>query len=451
DPIPRVILIGSISIEVPIASKVGAAAVSSPIGVLELDTHSSTEADPSKSSLPPVFVAPMVLPFLCSDDSELGDEMPERHVSPAPHDAILTSGPCSALTARKSVRPLPSHHLALRYISHHLDCFTSGSSSNHSSSDHSSSRYFTSDHSSSGHSILGHFVSEHTQPVTTIADSSTPLRFVYPPSSIGDSSSESFTGPSQKRCRSLAATVTSYIHALRALVPSCADLLPPHKRFGDAILLKDSDEEDIDRHVDVRVDVEEEDKGEVESSDRGTMKVVVDVVIRIDIPDDMLMPDAAERLEHVEEVASLKRSNARLQGTLKMESARADWFWRRISFMESELRQIRGFRYYDRMRFKNIYNDDNENVGGNGNGNYGGNRDENGRGNGNRKEGENRNGNPNRNDRGAIPISCADRSLMSSAFSALLDVIPSTLDFSYVVELANGRVAEPILCLEATH
>ncbi|GKB22274.1 putative reverse transcriptase domain-containing protein [Tanacetum coccineum] len=36
----------------------------------------------------------------------------------------------------------------------------------------------------------------------------------------------------------------------------------------------------------------------------------------------------------------------------------------------------------------------------------------------------------------------ADRSFVSSTFSALLDVIPSTLDVSYVVKLADERVAE---------
>nr|GFB49787.1 hypothetical protein [Tanacetum cinerariifolium] len=34
----------------------------------------------------------------------------------------------------------------------------------------------------------------------------------------------------------------------------------------------------------------------------------------------------------------------------------------------------------------------------------------------------------------------ADRSFMSSTFSALLDVAPSTLDTSYAIELADGRV-----------
>ncbi|GKD40047.1 hypothetical protein Tco_1260254, partial [Tanacetum coccineum] len=103
----------------------------------------------------------MVLPFLCSDDSESDTEIPERHVSPTPHDVMLTrwrsrvasrssspttstpeiptalilpapyamedipigrlyhthpGGPCRTLTTRKSVRPLPSHRLALRTL-----------------------------------------------------------------------------------------------------------------------------------------------------------------------------------------------------------------------------------------------------------------------------------------------------------------------------------------------
>ncbi|GJR86200.1 hypothetical protein Tco_0210211 [Tanacetum coccineum] len=35
-----------------------------------------------------------------------------------------------------------------------------------------------------------------------------------------------------------------------------------------------------------------------------------------------------------------------------------------------------------------------------------------------------------------------DRSFVSSTFSALLDVAPSTLDTSYAVKLANGRISE---------
>ncbi|GJR44153.1 hypothetical protein Tco_1312256 [Tanacetum coccineum] len=243
----------SIPAEVPVAPEVGAAAVAIPAGVLELDTHSSLEVDPSKSSPPPVSVAPMVLPFLCSDDSKSDTKIPEWHVSPTSHDVMLTrwrsrvasrsSSPTTstleiptapilptpsdivapsseALTTRKSVRPLPSHHLTLRYTSHHLDHFTFESSSSYSSSDHS--------------------LSGHTPPDTIDADSSTPERFVH--RSLA------------RTPRSPAAIVTSFIHATRALVPSRADLLPPRKRFKDSSSPEDSVEEDID--TDVLEDIE---------------------------------------------------------------------------------------------------------------------------------------------------------------------------------------------------
>ncbi|GJS40075.1 hypothetical protein Tco_0565118 [Tanacetum coccineum] len=157
---PRVILIGSIFVEVSVAPEVRAAGVASPARVLELDTHSSLEAYPLESSPPPVSVAPMVSPFLCLDDSESDTEIPKRHVSPTtstleiptapilPPSSVVVAllsefplapvvappeirrrrailirpgedipigrlyrthpgGPCRALTMRKSIRPLP--------------------------------------------------------------------------------------------------------------------------------------------------------------------------------------------------------------------------------------------------------------------------------------------------------------------------------------------------------
>ncbi|GJV20834.1 putative reverse transcriptase domain-containing protein [Tanacetum coccineum] len=163
-----------------------------------------------------------------------------------------------------------------------------------------------------------------------------------------------------------AATVTSSIHDTRALVPSRVDLLPPRKRFRDSISPKDSVEEDIE--TDVLADIK---------ADPTTVEVAVDrvdVVTGIDIPDGMLMPDVriediktgqrelearsliadGERASLLDQVASLERNNARLRGTMMMERARADRFWRRVRFMESELRQIRRFRYYDRMQFRRL-------------------------------------------------------------------------------------------------
>nr|GEV73492.1 hypothetical protein [Tanacetum cinerariifolium] len=274
---------------------------------LESDTKIPERHVLPTTSTPEILTAPILpaSPAIVAPSSEFS----LAHTHPG--------GPCKALTARKSVRHLPSHHLALRYTSHHLDRFTFGSSSGHSSSDHSSSM-----HSSSGHSL-----SRHTPPDTIDVDLSTPLAraprcceaylhwrsallsTIYPPTrsdlSAEDSSSVSSARLSRKRCRSLAAIVTLSIHSTRALVPSCADLLPPRKRFGDSISPVDSVEEDIDTDVleDIKDDattVEDEVEDEVKSSDKCTIEVGVDMDTGIDIPDGMLMPDIVERLEQVE-------------------------------------------------------------------------------------------------------------------------------------------------------
>nr|GFA48811.1 hypothetical protein [Tanacetum cinerariifolium] len=181
-------------------------------------------------------------------EPESDTEMPEKHVSPTPHDVMLTR------------------------------------------------------HSTSGHSLSG-----HASPDTTIANSSTLPRFVYPSLARTLQCSEVYLcwRPSHKRCRSPATIVTSSIHDTRGLVHSHADLLLPCKRFRDSISLEDSVEEDIDAYemadikadatavevvvdrdveaevdacigieVDVRINVEDE----VESNDRSTIDVRVDVV-----------------------------------------------------------------------------------------------------------------------------------------------------------------------------
>nr|GFC24934.1 hypothetical protein [Tanacetum cinerariifolium] len=63
---------------------------------------------------------------------------------------------------------------------------------------------------------------------------------------------------------------------------------------------------------------------------------------------------SGERIGLLDRVASLERSNARLRGTLRMASARVDRFRRCMSFMAGELRQIRRFRYYNRMQFRRL-------------------------------------------------------------------------------------------------
>nr|GFC81186.1 hypothetical protein [Tanacetum cinerariifolium] len=106
---------------------------------------------------------------------------------------------------------------------------------------------------------------------------------------------------------------------------------PSRKKFRDSYSLKDSIEEDINANVlayinvdaavaeattamdvEARIDAsigievgvkgEDEDKHVADYSNRGTIEVGVDMVVRIDTSFGMLMPDAVERLEQVDEV-----------------------------------------------------------------------------------------------------------------------------------------------------
>nr|GFA77406.1 hypothetical protein [Tanacetum cinerariifolium] len=288
----------------------------------------------------------------------------------------------------------------------------SHSSSNHSSSGHSISGHSLSRHASpdtivADSSTPRRFV--HPSLARTLRCSEAYLHWrsallstMYPPttseSSAGDSSFESSAGPSYKRCR-----FRDYISSEDSVEEDIdMDVLEDIEADAMAVeVVVDRDvvtgvDVGIGMKVDVGVDVEDEVEDELEFSDRGTIEVGVDVVAGIDIPDGMLMPGDMEHLEHVEEgfqdlyehvieislqriediemrqrelearsliaggersslldqVTSLERSNARLRGTMMMKRERADRFRRRVSFMESELRQIRRFRYYDRMRYR---------------------------------------------------------------------------------------------------
>nr|GEW26770.1 reverse transcriptase domain-containing protein [Tanacetum cinerariifolium] len=287
-----------------------------PVGVLDLvDYLSSSDFDPSEDFLPPVPDLPLVSPLGSSSHDTLAPSSkfplapivasPGIRRRPAtlirPGETIpfgrlyrtYSNGPRKLLTTRKRFGPIPARRLAWR-------------------------RRFI-----------------HPSLAKTPRCSKAYLRWrsallstMYPPttseSSVEESSFESPAGPSRKRCRSPAAIVISPVRSARVLVPSHANLLPPHKRFRDSISLEDSVEEDINTDVsedieadtttvevavdrdadagidadigmeiDVGIDVEDE----VESSDIGTIEFRVDMDAGINIPDGMLMPDTMERLE----------------------------------------------------------------------------------------------------------------------------------------------------------
>ncbi|GJS14706.1 putative reverse transcriptase domain-containing protein [Tanacetum coccineum] len=332
-------------------------AIASPAGVLKLDTHSSSEADLLDSSLPPVQVAPMVSPFLYLDDSESDIEMLGRHVSSTPHDAMLARWR-NRVASRSSSPVIP----------------------------------------------LNQSLSRHTSPDTTIVDSSTPSRFVYPPPTrnlqAGNSSSESSVGPSRKRCRSPTTAVPSFIPALGALVPTRADLLLPRNRFRDSYSSEDNVKEDID--ADVLVDIEA-DATVVEVAADIDVEAGVDTGIGIEIGDDIEDEDEGEA-----------ESNNRWLRRLYMIFMGMLWRYLFIGEEQHEtsrlrLRRLEAFAaglwvfslpmfvctiHGARRTVKGIM--ENRNSKGNG--------DRNGGGNGNRNRGGNGNGNSNRNDRGVMPV-----------------------------------------------
>ncbi|GKB26210.1 hypothetical protein Tco_0865611, partial [Tanacetum coccineum] len=388
--ISRVILFGSIPIEVhvvpadlPITPEVGAADVALPVGMEE-----QIASQPSSS----------------------------------PSAVIITTTYTSGFD-RKEDGWTDFSSLALRYTSHYLDRFTSGSSSDHSSLDRSPVYHF-----SFGHSTLDQTLYGHTSPVTLHLLIHLHLSLVYYPppartsrgteafcrwraaqlstmyplttseSSAGDSSSESSAGPSRKKCR-----------------------------FRDSYSSEDSIEEDIDADVladieadagvddgismEVSVEVvsEDDEEYEAESSTRGTVEIGMNRVIEPVVAEDIAEPTSenyhdlasvdgsrevmqmgldvamqelynhmheilvdrimeieaghrqlevesliasGERAGLLDRVVSLERSNTRLRDTLRMESVRVDGFRRRMGYMEDEFRQIRMFRYNDRLRFR---------------------------------------------------------------------------------------------------
>nr|GEY32131.1 hypothetical protein [Tanacetum cinerariifolium] len=276
----RVILIGSISVEVSIATELEAAAVASPArSDTEIpERHVSPTSSTSEILTDPILTAPSAIVAPSSEFplalvvASLG--IRRRRAIPIQPRKDIPIGrlyrthpgrPCKALTVRKSVRPLPSHRLALSEV---YLCWRSA-----------------------------------------------PLSTMYPLTtfeSLAGDSSKSSAGSSCKRCKSPAAT-----------------------RFRDSISPEDSVEEDIDTdmledieaddtaievavdrdveagintYIDMEVDVEDE----VKSSDRGTMKRIEDIETGQRELEVRSMIAGGERAGLLVQVTSLKWNNTRL-------------------------------------------------------------------------------------------------------------------------------------------
>ncbi|GKA72003.1 hypothetical protein Tco_0778219 [Tanacetum coccineum] len=131
-----------------------------------------------------------------------------------------------------------------------------------------------------------------------------------------------------------------------------------------------------DRGIDARVVVEAIDREEIETGVRGPVEVRVDRVTHPVVADDIPEPaqeGAVEAIESVqrdqghrivatgqqsadmlERIVELERDNTRLRDMIDVASQRVAQSQRRELRVQREMRQIRRFRFYDRMRIARL-------------------------------------------------------------------------------------------------
>ncbi|GJU00365.1 hypothetical protein Tco_1110703 [Tanacetum coccineum] len=270
--------------------------VASPTGLCGLVPYSSSDSDSPDEMSSPEHISPLpaISPFLCIDSSEAPDSS-DGPPSQDPYVATVASilirpgeaipfgrpyrtylnEPRKLLTARKRVGPLPARRLTCRRVSprssdHHL---SSSSSSSDSSPVHSSG--LDAPDQAHSRSSIRDIPPRLCYPPRRAPRRSeafrcwcaAPLSTLYPPTTSESSSEDSserplhssshFARPSRKRCRSLVDSVPSSTPVMGSLAPTCADLLPPRKRFRDSYSSEASIEEDTEIDpIETEVDME---------------------------------------------------------------------------------------------------------------------------------------------------------------------------------------------------
>ncbi|GKC51929.1 hypothetical protein Tco_1074674 [Tanacetum coccineum] len=340
-PARRVILFGTIPTTIPDTTPV----------ITPLDTQTDTpDDDTTNSDTPDTPPSP-------THDSASTWDWPIPHGRPYRYHL---NGPVHMITARKRVRPLPTHRLVVRHSADHSSSYLSSEESSDFHSDASSD-------SSSRHSL-----SDHSSPD-------------LPSTSVG---------PSRKRRRSPMTSVPTLPLVSRGLSPVHADLIPSPKRVKDSGYLTDVEvhpreislrddaivrvsdephfEQDIDpeiqaeideciayadalrdRGIDARVVVEAVDQDETETGVRGLVEEgAIEVTYETlgDLVQRFHDHTQAIPVHHMQAIEGLERDNKRLRGTMSVESQRVDRLQRGMSRMQRELRQMRQLQFYDRVR-----------------------------------------------------------------------------------------------------
>ncbi|GJU20132.1 hypothetical protein Tco_1153474 [Tanacetum coccineum] len=268
------------------------------------DTKFDPSEDPSSDHIPPLLTTS---PFLSSIDDSSDSDIPDIPPSPT-HGTPFTETTLSTrrsptafgalrrrvhmMTARKRVRPLPTHRLAMRHLVDYSssDHFSSDDSSRDSSSSSSSESSLDSSMDVLSDSASSYFSSDHSLP--TPSSGMRPshhlcslVQSVHRSSAISErpSHDSSSTSLSRKRSRSPDASVSLSSPTLGALSYERADLLPSPKRIRSPETATDLEgclEDSFEPYVpkEARLGVDFKDESSEPSRSRGTdLEMDVDV------------------------------------------------------------------------------------------------------------------------------------------------------------------------------
>ncbi|GJS19921.1 hypothetical protein Tco_0448553 [Tanacetum coccineum] len=375
-------------------------------------TDNSLDSDTPNTSPSPTYGTPFTETTLSTQRSPIASgALRHRVMVLAPGQSIPLGRPyryhlnglVHLMTVRKRVRPLPTHRLAVRHSVDYssLDHFSSDDSlgdSSLSSSSESSLNSFA--------DALSNSASSCSYLITSFITSIT----------IGPSHDSSSASPSRKRSRSPVASVPLSSPTLRALSYAHVDLLPSPKRIRRSesatdlkgcsddsfepyiprevrlgVDFKDESSDpsrsrgtDLDmdadvvrnRGIDARVLVEAIDRDEIETGMKGPVEVRVDkdthpvrfhdhteeiLVHCIQVIEGvqrdqghMTVATGQQSVDMLERIQELERDNRILRDIMDVESQRVTRFWRRKLRVQRELRQIRRFRFYDRIRIARL-------------------------------------------------------------------------------------------------
>nr|GEU97754.1 hypothetical protein [Tanacetum cinerariifolium] len=343
------------------------------------DTESDPSKDPSSDHIP---LLPTTSPFLSSTDDSSESDIPDTPPLPTltgqpilygrPYCYHL-NGSVHMMTVRKRVGLLPTHRVAVRHSVNYssLDHFSTDDSLRASSS--SSSLETSSDSSldvlpdsASSHSSLDQSLpvpSSGMRPSHHLCSLVTSIHRSSAAISARPSHDSSSVSPSRKRSRSPATSVSLSLHVPRALSYARADHLPSPKRIRSSEIAtevgsKDRFEPYVPRGTDLEMDVDVVEKGT-----RGPVEVRVDRVTHLVTANDILKSvyeEGAVEVTYetlgdlVQRIKELEWVNMRLIDMIDVASQRVTQSQRKELCVWRELRQIRRFRFYDRMRIARL-------------------------------------------------------------------------------------------------